>query len=117
VFTSAHQKMTVTSSFDPQSVLKLDGYLEPFIPAIAHRNERFRKWKDDIDQYEGGYENFTKGFEKMGFNVKENGEVVYREWAPNATEAHLIGDFSEYHLHSGLGLLKHLLWIQTTGID
>jgi 1,4-alpha-glucan branching enzyme len=109
--------MTVTSSFDPQSVLKLDGYLEPFIPAIAHRNERFRKWKDDIDQYEGGYENFTKGFEKMGFNVKENGEVVYREWAPNATEAHLIGDFSEYHLHSGLGLLKHLLWIQTTGID
>jgi len=85
------------TSFDPQSVLKLDGYLEPFVPAIAHRNERFRKWKDTIDQYEGGYDNFTKGFEKMGFNVMESGEVVYREWAPNATEAHLIGDFSESH--------------------
>jgi len=87
----------MATSFDPQSVLKLDGYLEPFIPAIVHRNERFRKWKDAIDQYEGGYENFTRGFDKMGFNVKESGEVVYREWAPNAVEAHLIGEFNEWH--------------------
>jgi 1,4-alpha-glucan branching enzyme len=89
--------MAATASFDPQSVLKLDGYLEPFIPAIARRHERFQKWKDTIDQCEGGYEEFTRGFEKMGFNVKESGEVVYREWAPNVTEAHLIGDFNQWN--------------------
>src|SRR6267154_1790889 len=89
--------MADTSNFEARSVLKLDGYLEPFIPAIAHRHGRFQKWKDTIDRYEGGYENFTRGFDKMGFNVKESGEVVYREWAPNVTEAHLIGDFSESH--------------------
>lgn len=38
---------------------------------------------------------YPQGFEKFGFNVKENGDVVYREWAPNALRAYLIGDFSE----------------------
>lgn len=35
-----------------------------------------------------------QGYEKFGLNVTENGEIVYREWAPNAVQAHLIGDFS-----------------------
>jgi len=29
----------------------------------------------------------------MGFNVTPKG-IYYREWAPNAVRAHLIGDFS-----------------------
>jgi 1,4-alpha-glucan branching enzyme len=28
--------------------------------------------------------------------VDKDNNVVYREWAPNATEAYLIGEFSEY---------------------
>ncbi|KAJ7653473.1 glycoside hydrolase family 13 protein [Mycena rosella] len=82
-------------ALDPKIVLKLDGYLEPNVPAIVHRHDVFRKWKDTIDQYEGGYDNFTKGYLKFGLNVGPSGEVVYREWAPNAIEAYLIGDFSE----------------------
>lgn len=35
-----------------------------------------------------------QGYEIFGFNVKDNGDVVYREWAPNAVEASLVGDFS-----------------------
>lgn len=31
----------------------------------------------------------------MGFQVQKDGSIVYREWAPAATQAHLIGDFSE----------------------
>lgn len=31
----------------------------------------------------------------MGFQVDANAGVRYREWAPNATAARLIGDFSE----------------------
>jgi 1,4-alpha-glucan branching enzyme len=83
-------------ALDTKVVLKLDGYLEPNIPAIVHRHDAFRKWKDTIDQHEGGYENFTKGYLKFGLNVGPKGEVVYREWAPNATEASLIGDFSQF---------------------
>lgn len=77
-----------------QDILKLDGYLEPFLPAIERRHRQFQQWKDAIIAHEGGYETFTKGYEVMGFTVKEDGAVVYREWAPNAREANLIGDFS-----------------------
>lgn len=36
-----------------------------------------------------------QGFEKFGFNVKPNNDIIYREWAPNALRAYLIGDFSK----------------------
>ena len=80
---------------DTDAVLKLDGYLKEDIPNIVHRYDAYRKWKDIIDGHEGGYANFTMGYLKFGLNVGENGEVIYREWAPNAAEAYLIGDFSE----------------------
>lgn len=83
------------TAFDPQSVLEIDCYLKPNLPAIANRYDAFKKWKDTIDQYEGGYDNFTRGYNRFGFHVGSSGEVVYREWAPNAKEAYLIGEFSK----------------------
>jgi 1,4-alpha-glucan branching enzyme len=89
-----------TPVLESETVMKIDGYLEPNIPAILHRHELYRKWKDAIDLHEGGYDRFTKGYLKFGFNVGSNGEVVYREWAPNAKEAYLIGEFSRSHFRS-----------------
>ena len=86
---------TVKSSFDSKPVLERDPWLEPFLPAIAQRHGRFSQWKDTINQYEGGYDTFSKGYEKFGFNVDKDGSIIYREWAPNANEAALIGDFSK----------------------
>lgn len=85
---------SVQTQLNSQDILRLDGYLEPFLPAIERRHKKFQQWKDAIFEYEGGYEKFTKGYEVMGFTVMEDGTVVYREWAPNAQEANLIGDFS-----------------------
>lgn len=48
-----------------------------------------------IDQYMGGLENFTRGYEYFGFNQSEDGSITYREWAPAAASLALIGDFSK----------------------
>lgn len=83
------------TTFDSKPVLDSDPWLEPFLPAISHRYDRFKQWKDTISQHEGGYESFSKGYTRFGLNVDDNDEITYREWAPNAREAFLIGDFSE----------------------
>ena len=83
-----------TIPLDPKKIIELDNYLEPDVPNIINRYSVFRRWKDTIEEHEGGYDKFTKGYLRYGFNVSRSGEVVYREWAPNAIEANLIGDFS-----------------------
>ena len=82
------------NELDRKVVLELDPWLEPFLPAIEHRYNLFAKWKNDIVETEGGYDAFSKGYLKFGLNVDDNGTITYREWAPNAVEAVLIGDFS-----------------------
>lgn len=37
---------------------------------------------------------FFQGYEIFGLNAQPNGDIKYREWAPNAVEASLVGDFS-----------------------
>lgn len=84
-----------TAAIDTKTVLDVDPWLDQNAAAIVARHDKFRKWKDTLEEHEGGYENFTKGYLKFGFNIKDDGTVVYREWAPNAKEAYLIGEFSE----------------------
>jgi 1,4-alpha-glucan branching enzyme len=53
---------------------------------------------DTLNQHEGGIASFSQGYLKMGFIVAPNGDITYREWAPNATSAHLFGEFSSISL-------------------
>lgn len=54
------------------------------------------KWIQTINETEGGLENFSRGYERFGFNVNQKGDITYREWAPNAIEASLVGDFNNW---------------------
>jgi hypothetical protein len=89
------------TTFDPNPILELDGYLRPELGALEHRYNLYQKWKTDIEKHEGGYDAFSKGYLKFGLNVATDGTVIYREWAPNAEQASLIGDFSEQAFHTG----------------
>ena len=75
-------------------VVQLDPWLSPFRDALRSRYSRAQDWIKTINKTEGGLEKFSKGTEKYGFFVHEDGSITYREWAPNALRAYLIGDFS-----------------------
>jgi 1,4-alpha-glucan branching enzyme len=81
---------------DGTGVVKLDPWLEPFSEALRRRYSKTQDWIKTINDTEGGLEKFSRGAEKFGFNVDANNNIVYREWAPNATAAYLIGDFSKF---------------------
>nr|GEU98143.1 1,4-alpha-glucan-branching enzyme 1, chloroplastic/amyloplastic-like isoform X1 [Tanacetum cinerariifolium] len=74
-------------------IMELDPGLKPYKDHLEYRMERFTEQKLLIDQNEGSLEEFAKGYLKFGLN-REEGNVVYREWAPAAEEAQLIGDFN-----------------------
>ncbi|KAK3179700.1 alpha-1,4-glucan branching enzyme [Lecanicillium sp. MT-2017a] len=89
-------------------VIKQDPYLEPFRDVLRRRFAKTQEWVKTINDTEGGMEKYTKnylvhisqGFDKFGFVVRDNGDIAYREWAPNAKEAYLIGDFNGWDRNS-----------------
>uniref|UniRef100_A0A8H7K291 1,4-alpha-glucan-branching enzyme n=1 Tax=Bionectria ochroleuca TaxID=29856 RepID=A0A8H7K291_BIOOC len=81
---------------DGTGVVKLDPWLEPFSDALRRRFSKTQEWIQTINDSEGGIDKFSKGFNHYGFTVNDN-TIVYREWAPNAEEAYLIGDFNEWN--------------------
>lgn len=62
---------------------------------MEHRVKQCDDWISKINISEGGLDAFTRGYEKLGFNVTETG-IYYREWAPAVIEAFLIGEFSKF---------------------
>ncbi|KIW68069.1 1,4-alpha-glucan-branching enzyme [Phialophora macrospora] len=85
---------------DGTGVIKLDPWLEPFRDALKHRFSKAQEWIKKIDQTEGGLEKFSRGYEKFGFTFDSNNGINYREWAPNAEQAFLIGDFNDWNRES-----------------
>ncbi|KAF9957715.1 alpha-1,4-glucan branching enzyme [Modicella reniformis] len=83
------------SSQDGTGVVALDPWLEPYSHGLKKRYALYKVWKDRIDQA-GGYEQFSRGYEILGFTTSKDG-ITYREWAPNATEAFLFGDFNNWN--------------------
>lgn len=84
-------------SFDPDVIMKIDPWLEPNLPALSERYKCFLDTRNKALTSEGGYDKFSQGNKKFGFNVKSDNSVTYTEWAPNAIEASLIGDFNDWN--------------------
>ncbi|GAO14890.1 uncharacterized protein UV8b_05055 [Ustilaginoidea virens] len=85
---------------DGTGVVKLDPWLEPFSAALRQRFAKAQDWIDNIDKYEGGLEKFSMGFEQFGLNVNEDNSITYREWAPNAVCASIVGEFNDWNRKS-----------------
>ncbi|KAG9018996.1 alpha-1,4-glucan branching enzyme [Tulasnella sp. 427] len=87
---------TTAGKLDTQPIIRMDPYLKDYLPGIEKRWELFAKWKSTIDSAEGGYEKFSRGYERFGFQVFSDGTISYHEWAPNAVKATLVGDFNNW---------------------
>lgn len=85
---------------DGTGVVQLDPWLGPWKDEIRHRYNVAKEWIDKFNKYEGGLDQFSKSYEKYGIHMQPNGDIVYREWAPNALTAALIGDFNNWNRES-----------------
>ncbi|CAK3854879.1 1,4-alpha-glucan-branching enzyme [Lecanosticta acicola] len=85
---------------DGTGVIQLDPWLEPYSAALRSRFSKAQNWIKTIEKNEGGLETFSRGYEKFGFNVLPDNTIVYREWAPFALRAFLIGDFNGWNRDS-----------------
>ncbi|KAI8619803.1 glycoside hydrolase superfamily [Chytriomyces sp. MP71] len=79
-------------------VVEDDPYLAPYSEALLQR--LLGDWMAKIEGSEGGIDAFTRGYERLGFRVRDDNTVSYREWAPNATAAFLVGDFNSWDRNS-----------------
>lgn len=83
-----------------KAIIKADPWLEPYIPDIERRAAIASDWLARLKQTEGGLLKFAEGYRYYGFNLSSSGEIVYREWAPNAVHATLTGDFNHWNRDS-----------------
>ncbi|KAH3671389.1 hypothetical protein WICMUC_004686 [Wickerhamomyces mucosus] len=92
-----------TKSDIPSSVkgaIDGDPWLTPFANELAHRRQLADDWLNRLDSNEGGIVEFANGYKNFGFHVLNDGTITYKEWAPNAIRANLIGDFNNWDLSS-----------------
>ncbi|UYV60113.1 GBE1, partial [Cordylochernes scorpioides] len=57
----------------------------------------FKQILIQIEQNEGGLQQFCHGYQKFGIHVTENNGIHAMEWAPGAQDVFLRGDFSHIH--------------------
>ncbi|CAN0927405.1 1,4-alpha-glucan-branching enzyme 1, chloroplastic/amyloplastic (Fragment) [Linum grandiflorum] len=85
--------MNAEEDMDNIGLLSGDPGLHPFKDHFRYRLKRYVEQKKLLEKHEGGLKQFAQGYLKFGFN-REGDDIVYREWAPAAQEAQLIGDFN-----------------------
>jgi 1,4-alpha-glucan branching enzyme len=86
-------------------LIKNDPWLEPYTEAIEGRHADARRKEAELIAGCADLNEFANAHHYFGLHHTENGDWVFREWAPNATDIVLVGDFSqweerdEYRLH------------------
>lgn len=90
----------------PLNILDYDPYLEPFKDDLSLRLFEFARTKKRLLGVDGSLVDFANGYKYFGFQ-QESKHWTFREWAPNAKKAWLVGDFNNwennYELKQGYG--------------
>ena len=74
-----------------------DPWLEPFEKAIVGRHNRVKEVKDKLTRRgKMPLSEFASRHLYYGLHRQKDGSWIFSEWAPNATEIYLIGQFSDW---------------------
>ncbi|XP_051131607.1 1,4-alpha-glucan-branching enzyme 2-2, chloroplastic/amyloplastic-like [Andrographis paniculata] len=98
---SGGEKRTFPPPGTGQRIFVIDPLLRNFSRHLNYRYSEYRKARNVIEIHEGGLEVFSRGYEKFGFTRSETG-ITYREWAPAAMRAALIGDFNNWNANANI---------------
>ncbi len=91
-------------------IIKNDPWLEPYAPAIEGRHNDAIDKERELVSKDGSLNAFANAHSYFGLHRTDNG-WVFREWAPNATEIVLVGDFSGWN-----ELVKYRLKRKNNGV-
>ncbi|MCH5220167.1 MAG: alpha amylase C-terminal domain-containing protein [Muribaculaceae bacterium] len=93
--TSAERKTTRRPRKPRLNILRNDPWLMPFAEAIEGRHQdAISREKQILGESNRSLSEFANAHLYFGLHRNENGEWVFREWAPGARAIWLIGDFS-----------------------
>lgn len=76
-------------------MIQNDPWLEPFADAITGRHNEAKRKLTELCGKNGKLTDFANAHHYFGLHRTDKG-WVFREWAPNASEITLIGDFSDW---------------------
>ena len=77
--------------------LSADPYLEPFLPVLEQRALTVAAVEDCLTGGRIPLKEVAIGHTYYGLH-RINSKWIFREWAPNATELYLVGDFSDWEI-------------------
>lgn len=78
----------------PQLVLDDPG-LSPYADSIFKRQQNANKKENELLQHAASLSDFATGYMYFGLHRIQDG-WIFREWAPNAEEIYMMGDFSDW---------------------
>ena len=86
-------------------LIENDPWLEPFAPAIEGRYQRVLDKERELTGGKMSLTDFASGHMYFGLHRTRKG-WVFREWAPNAKDIYLIGDFNNWQVKPEYRLKK-----------
>jgi 1,4-alpha-glucan branching enzyme len=95
----------------PLALYRDDPWLEPYAEAIEGRHQDAINKEAELISHCNSLKDFANAHQYYGLH-RQGDWWVFREWAPNATEIFLVGDFSNWQPRSEYALtrLKHGVW-------